>query len=60
METTTEELDAMLNMFVRATFTITHRAVPSIIKQKGNEHLQTTQNKMTRSNSVADRLALAA
>ena len=36
MESTTEDLDLMLNLFIRAVFTITQRALPTLIENKGN------------------------
>ena len=35
MDTSVEEMDSMLNIFVRAVFTITQRALQSIIENKG-------------------------
>ena len=35
MESTIEDLDLMLNLFVRAVFTITQRALPSLLENKG-------------------------
>ena len=37
MDTSVEEMDSMLNIFVRAVFAITQRALPSIIENKGVE-----------------------
>ena len=34
IDTSVEEMDSMLNIFVRAVFTITQRALPSIIENK--------------------------
>ena len=35
MDTSVEEMDSMLNIFVRAVFTMTQRSLPSIIENKG-------------------------
>ena len=37
MESKIEDLDLMLNLFVRAVFTITQRAVPTFIENKGKK-----------------------
>ena len=37
MDTSVEEMDSMLNIFVRTVFAITQRALPCIIKNKGVE-----------------------
>ena len=35
MDTSVEEMDSMLNIFVRAVFTMTQRSLPYIIENKG-------------------------
>ena len=39
-----EDLDQMLNLFVRAVFTITQRALPSLIDHKGNNTILVKKN----------------
>lgn len=42
METTVEGLEAMLNIHVKAVFTITQRALPSIMENKGENSTKVT------------------